>query len=101
MNKDWISESWDLEESDLNDLLSPETAIVKLGETDQLEALLNHETEVQDLVCNRLLNNGLSPEICKGALTEIVFSKYLIASAKVSIVMLLRSCKLHRSGRPE
>ena len=32
---------------------------------------------VQDLVCNRLLNNGLTPEICKGALTEIVFSKYV------------------------
>ncbi|MAQ47410.1 MAG: GNAT family N-acetyltransferase [Flavobacteriales bacterium] len=31
LNKDWISESWDLEESDLNDLLSPETAIIKLG----------------------------------------------------------------------
>ena len=36
-----------------------------------------NEPEVQDLVCNRLLNNGLSPEICKGALTEIVFSKYV------------------------
>ena len=31
LNKDWISESWDLEASDLHDLLSPEKAIIKLG----------------------------------------------------------------------
>ena len=31
LNKDWISESWDLEDADLHDLLSPEKAIVKLG----------------------------------------------------------------------
>ena len=31
LNKDWISESWDLEEADLSDLLSPETAIIKVG----------------------------------------------------------------------
>ena len=36
-----------------------------------------NEPNFQDLVCNRLLNNGLSSEICKGALTEIAFSKYI------------------------
>ena len=31
LNKDWISESWDLEDADLNDLLSPEKAVIELG----------------------------------------------------------------------
>ena len=31
LNKDWILESWDLEDADLKDLLSPEKAIIELG----------------------------------------------------------------------
>ena len=32
---------------------------------------------IKELICNRLLENGLTDEICKGALNEVVFSKYL------------------------
>ena len=31
LNKDWITESWELEKSDLKDLLDPEKNIIKLG----------------------------------------------------------------------
>jgi len=31
LNKDWILESWDLEDADVKDLLSPEKAIIELG----------------------------------------------------------------------
>jgi len=37
----------------------------------------SNDPNVKDLVCNRLIENGLSSEICTGALTEIIFSKYL------------------------
>ncbi len=37
----------------------------------------SNDPNTKELVCNRLLEAGLSSEICKGALTEIIFSKYL------------------------
>lgn len=37
----------------------------------------SNDPNTKELVCNRLLENGLSSEICIGALTEIIFSKYL------------------------
>lgn len=37
----------------------------------------SHNPELKNLVCSRLIENGLNQEICTGALSEIVFSKYL------------------------
>mgnify|MGYP001246612591 CR=1 FL=1 len=37
----------------------------------------SNDPNLKELVCNRLIDNGLSPEICTGALTEIFFSNYL------------------------
>tara|TARA_B100001250_G_scaffold201513_1_gene172744 strand:- start:1334 stop:1627 length:294 start_codon:yes stop_codon:yes gene_type:complete len=31
LNQDWITEFWDLEKSDLNNLLNPEKSIINLG----------------------------------------------------------------------
>ena len=31
LNKEWIAESWDLEDADVHDLLSPEKAIIEIG----------------------------------------------------------------------
>ncbi len=37
------------------------------------------------IVCNKLINVGLTTEICKGALTEILFSKYIYSFASLGI----------------
>ncbi len=37
----------------------------------------SNESNIESLVCGRLIQSGLTPEICTGALTEITFSKYL------------------------
>ena len=39
--------------------------------------LSSNEPNVENLVCDRLIQSGLTSEICTGALTEITFSKYL------------------------
>ena len=39
--------------------------------------LSSNEPNLENLVCDRLIQSGLTPEICTGALTEITFSKYL------------------------
>jgi len=50
-----------------------------------------NEPNLKDLVCNRLINNGLTPEICKGALTEIMFSKYVISYKSLGIIKYIAS----------
>jgi len=42
LNKEWITEFWDLEKSDLHDLLNPEKSIINLG-GEIFFAILNNE----------------------------------------------------------
>ena len=45
-----------------------------------------NEPNLKDLVCGRLINNGLTSEICKGALTEIIFSKYVTSYKSLGLI---------------
>ena len=43
------------------------------------------DPNLQIIACDKLINAGLTSEICKGALTEILFSKYINSFASLGI----------------